>query len=63
MGMILFGIWILNFSCRLEGYQDNLLDLHLKIQLECFMDWYLELPLAHGNYLWLDFHLAHWVEG
>ena len=33
----------------------------LKVSISMFLAWNLALSLEHGKYLWLEFHLAHWV--
>ena len=61
MGLIFDGIWYLNLAHQLVWLCNTLLYLHLKLQLEFFLSWNLEIPLARGKDLWLEFHLEHCV--
>ena len=33
----------------------------LEVSISMLLAWNLELSLEHGKYLWLEFHLEHWV--
>ena len=47
---------------EIEGIWEHLLDMHLNIQLACWLAWHLKIILVHGKDIWLEFHLAHCLD-
>ena len=61
MGMSLAELWYLNLVGQLKWCWEHLLGLYLRVQLACFLYWYLEIHLALGKYIWLEFQFEHCV--
>ena len=61
LGLSLSGLCDLNLALQLACCWEHMVNLHLDIQLSCCLDWHLIANLAHGKYLCLGFHLAHWL--
>ena len=55
MGLILGELWGSKLDCQLAYWWEHLLDIHLMIQLEYILAWYLAITLAPGKDIWFEF--------